>query len=613
MFNTAMLCLILLASSIMATVTVSALGADPDEVPPPVHAGPVNVMVVRDGDGYKLLRDGQPFFIKGAGGTASKKVLREAGANSIRTWGADDLDPVLDEAQRNGLMVTVGIWLGHERHGFNYNSADEVAEQYERVRQTILRYKDNPSVLLWGLGNEMEGYGKGDNAAIWSAINNLASMAHKLDPNHPTMTVVAEIGGERVQNIHRLCPDIDIVGINSYAGVSSIPKRYLDAGGVKPYIVTEFGPPGNWEVAKNEWGAVLEPTSTEKAEFYRKGYSLGINSQREICLGSYAFAWGNKQEATATWFGMLLNDGSRLGAVDVMTELWSGKSVPNRCPQIRGLKLQGSDEVDPGESIHAVLDASDPEGDALKVTWVLQEEPKSYTLGGDAQAAPPVHPEALVSGDAKQAEVRMPKAPGKYRLFAYVYDGQGGAAVANIAVHVKGIEIVPIGAAATLPLVIYGDSAQAAAPYAPTGFMGNVRSIKMNEHCETNPHAGKTCIRVDYEDPTGWGGVSWQNPGNDWGDQPGGWNLTGASRLTFWARGDKGGETVGFQFGLLHDKPFSDTAEGKLDQVKLTDQWQQFSMDLKGKDLTRIKTGFAWFVNGAGQTVTFYLGDIKFE
>src|SRR5436305_1091987 len=97
-------------------------------------------------------------------------------------------------------------------------------------------------------------------AAVWSAINSIAARAHKLDPNHPTFTVVAEIGGDRVKNIHRLCPEIDVVGINSYAGAATVPERYKKAGGTKPFVLTEFGPAGTWESKKNHYGAVPEPT-----------------------------------------------------------------------------------------------------------------------------------------------------------------------------------------------------------------------------------------------------------------------------------------------------------------------------------------------------------------
>jgi hypothetical protein len=333
--------------------------------------------------------------------------------------------------------VTVGIWLGHERHGFKYNDADQVAAQYENARQAILRYKDHPAVLMWGLGNEMEGYGKGDNAAIWSAINNLAGLAKQIDPNHPTMTVVAEIGGDRVKNIHRLCPNIDVVGINCYGGLPSLPERYRQVGGVKPYVVTEFGPPGVWETRRNKWGAVPELTSTQKAKVYRDGYRQGIARAKGLCLGAYAFAWGNKQEATATWFGMLLPDGARLGAVDAMTEVWTGQPPAQPCPVIDRLELQGSDEVDPGATVKASLTASSPKGDAFKVRWVLQQDVKDYNVGGDHREAPPTFPQAIVQSDRKSAEARLPKEAGIYRLYAYVYDTHGGAAVANVPIQVK--------------------------------------------------------------------------------------------------------------------------------------------------------------------------------
>ena len=56
--------------------------------------------------------------------------------------------------------------------------------------------------------------------------------------------------------------DIDIIGINSYGGGPSLAQRYKQAGGTKPYLVTEYGPPGIWEIGKNAWGAYPEPTST---------------------------------------------------------------------------------------------------------------------------------------------------------------------------------------------------------------------------------------------------------------------------------------------------------------------------------------------------------------
>jgi hypothetical protein len=387
--------------------------------------------------GWELTRNGSPYFIRGAGGDGSKELLAKLGGNSVRTWGTDQLQQKLDEAHKHGLTVAVGIWLGHERHGFNYNDPAQLARQQEMVKEVVVRYKDHPAVLLWGLGNEMEGSGKGDNAAIWTAINDLARQVKELDPGHPTMTVVAEIGPEKVAAIHRLCPAIDIMGINSYAGASSLPQRYRDAGGTKPYILTEFGPPGPWEVSKTAWGAPLEPSSTEKALSYRRAYQKAVVEANDLCLGSYAFLWGHKQEATATWFGMLLPDGSRLAAADVISSFWSGTPPSRRCPKIETLSVDSSIDIAPGSVIKATLVASDPDNDPLIVRWILQADPVSHQVGGDAQASPAIFPTAVVSSTAQQAQVRMPSDGGAYRLFAYVYDATGGAAVANIPLLVK--------------------------------------------------------------------------------------------------------------------------------------------------------------------------------
>jgi len=177
--------------------------------------------------------------------------LVEAGGNSIRTWGADGVGPLLDKAHQLGLTVTVGLWLGHERHGFDYQDDDAVVKQLEQAEASIKKYRHHPALLMWGIGNEMEG--DGGNPAVWYAVNHIARMAKSLDPNHPTVTVVAEAAPRKIQSVHRFCPDIDVVGLNTYGGVASIGKRYLDAGGKKPYLVTEFGPPGTWETGSTKW------------------------------------------------------------------------------------------------------------------------------------------------------------------------------------------------------------------------------------------------------------------------------------------------------------------------------------------------------------------------
>ena len=84
------------------------------------ETAPVPVRVERASNGWQLLRDGKPYFIKGGGGDGSKEVLARLGGNSFRTWGVgDDTQAKLDEAQKLGLAVSLGIWLRHKSDGFN--------------------------------------------------------------------------------------------------------------------------------------------------------------------------------------------------------------------------------------------------------------------------------------------------------------------------------------------------------------------------------------------------------------------------------------------------------------------------------------------------------------
>lgn len=168
--------------------------------------------------------------------------------------------------------------------------------------------------------------------------------------------------------------------------------------------------------------------------------------------------------------------------------------------------------------------------------------------------------------------------------------------------------------AVKLPFFVFDERGSTNNHYIPSGWMGNAKGITADENCTNNPHAGKTCLRYAYNGSDDWGGVAWQDPANDWGDLAGGWNLTGAKQLKFWARGEKGGETVSFKFGILGaDKKFSDSSTGAINDVKLTKEWAEYTIDLSGKDLSRIKSGFVWSVAGQGAPVVFYLDDIRFE
>jgi len=586
-------------------------------VAPAALAKAPKVDLVQLGDGqYQLRVDGKPFFIKGAGGDGPKDLLAESGGNSFRTWGVGPDTPArLQRAEDNGLMVSLGFWLGHERHGFDYTDQAALDAQKQMVREGVLKYRDHPNVLMWVLGNEMEGFEQGDNPRIWKHIQELAEMVKELDPNRPTATVVAEIGGQRVQSLNRYCPDIDILGINSYAGGPSIPQRYREAGGNRPYMLTEYGPAGTWETGRTAFGAAPELTSTQKADIYAQVWRQAIEAERDkLCLGGYAFTWGFKQEATATWFGMFLSDGSKLGAVDAMAREWTGQWPDNRCPQVQPLSVSGGQSVQAGQRITINLEASDPDGDDMTVEWRVHAEADEYNTGGDHEDPTRHYPDAVVESDLSHAVIDVPASAGIYRVYALVRDGHNAAAMANIPIHATAsaeqaaaqASAANDGKPADLPLWLYADGMRDQ-PFIPSGYMGGAAGITMTPDATDNPHTGDTVLKAEFNGTGGWAGVVWQDPANDWGDAKGGYDVSGAKALTFWARGQNGGEKVKFGLGLIgRDKPYFDTATAEIEPA-LTADWKQYNIPLTNRDLSRIKTGFYWV---AGQPVTFYLDDI---
>ena len=390
---------------------------------------PVEVQLSKSDDGWSLRRENKPYRIQGAGGPQSLELLAKLGGNSTRTWGIDQLENgKLDQAHRNGLTVAVGIWL---RHDLDYRDREQVDEQIALAMDGVRKYKNHPAVLLWGIGNEMEG--RGDNADVWKHVETIARLIKEEDPLHPTMTVIAEVGGDKLKNLHRHCPSVDIVGINAYGGAASIPDRYRKAGGTKPYVLAEFGPRGPWDFSKNDIGSVDEELGKVKAATYRDSF-LAVQADRQLCLGSYAFKWGHKQEATPTWFGMFLADGRKTSAVDVLAKEWSDKPLDNLCPRIDSLRLVGveSAEVKVNSKVAAELDAHDPEKKPLKVEWVLMADAKNHETGGYFQETPPSFNDNILESSDERVTFRVPKNPGLYRIFAYVGDGQGGADAANV-------------------------------------------------------------------------------------------------------------------------------------------------------------------------------------
>ena len=127
-----------------------------------------------------------------------------------------------------------------------------------------------------------------------------------------------------------------------------------------------------------------------------------------------------------------------------MQQLWTGAGPANRAPSIAPLRIDGRTALDsvtlaPGAAHTATVDARDADGDPLTYRWVVREESTATTIGGDPESLPAaVELRIADTGTAGTLRFTAAVAPGHYRLFVEVHDGQGHAAYANLPFRVAG-------------------------------------------------------------------------------------------------------------------------------------------------------------------------------
>ena len=167
--------------------------------------------------------------------------------------------------------------------------------------------------------------------------------------------------------------------------------------------------------------------------------------------------------------------------------------------------------------------------------------------------------------------------------------------------------------------VVFSDKNAKDNHYIPSGWMGDTGDIKLNDQTADNPHSGTTSIQFVYSakksQGQGWTGVYWQNPANNWGNKKGGFDLTGMTKLTFWARGAKGGEVIQrVMIGGIKGT-YPDSVMVEMGPIELTDTWKQYTVNLVGKDLSYINGGFGWTMTADlnPDGAIFYIDDIKYE
>jgi len=203
------------------------------------------------------------------------QLLKDLGANTIRIYQMPSADARVDGlyfypgarltfvhepnkeifrdlAGRYGILTIVGHFFGEWgigskalwENGTDYTDPDQRANLLDCVRVMVEEHKDEPYTLMWMLGNENFAPHDNDNAeteveAFLSLVNEAAGLIHAMDPNHPVALCNWDLAN--LEEIARLCPAVDIYGLNSYRWTFSEVWKQAQEILDRPVLLTEYG------------------------------------------------------------------------------------------------------------------------------------------------------------------------------------------------------------------------------------------------------------------------------------------------------------------------------------------------------------------------------------
>ncbi len=575
------------------------------------------------GEEWALKVDGEAFKLKGVTFGYDEDVnnydkyfqeLNFLGVNTIRTWGTGEhTEQLLDAAQKHNIKVMLGIWMRHGRPGMEADDSFDYLEDnagkekmYENAINIVKKYKDHPAVLLWGVGNEvyLNTATDKEKIAYSKLLERICKQIKTLDNNHPVASVEAWTFG--LECWEDYVPSLDIYGLNSYgpgAGVlsSELKKRNID----KPYVITEFGVMGEWDMPKDENDISIEPSDQQKYDAIAKGYHNWIENKNN-CLGVYVFHYGDSDEFVGPWL-LTHFKGKTRPQYWAIREAYTGKQPINLVPEIETFELLENTEKS-GKWVSVNLKASDVESEKLSAEFYYNQRTGSRKRRD--QLTPLEHKGDFSTG----FEILMPPEHGAIKVYAVVSDEYNNAGIATTSINVvdktaeKRKYLVP---RVELPFYVYKDNQDL--PYTPSAYMGDYEALSVNLNHKEDTHSGETAIKISYNASTGWYGIGFVDPADDWGDILGGYNISGAEIFSFWAKANITNVKINVGFGLIDDdKTYPDTAKN-MQEIVLTKNWKQYTIKTKRLDLSCIRSGFVLFSSPEGFDHEIYIDDIVFK
>jgi len=164
------------------------------------------------------------------------KMLDELGATGLRLVHFQHPQRVYDDADRIGLPV----WTEIPLNGVIDRTGEFRANVDEQMRELIRQNYNHPSVILWGIGNEVYA----TDPAVAETLGSAAATARAEDPSRPTVYAHCCQADDDPKAMVS-----DVIGFNRYFGwypdqkgsIGAWAERYHSLYPERPFAVSEYG------------------------------------------------------------------------------------------------------------------------------------------------------------------------------------------------------------------------------------------------------------------------------------------------------------------------------------------------------------------------------------
>jgi beta-galactosidase len=218
-------------------------------------------------------------------------LILEIGANAVRLAHYPHGDYVYAQCDRSGLLVWTEIPLvGSIVKGVEH-TPEFTANARQQLTELIRQHFNNPSVLFWGISNELSA-GKGDTGpdALLKALN---ALAHAEDPSRLTTQASLMLYGT-TESLNQIP---DVVAFNEYFGWYTGKPEDLGpwadtqhkADPRRPIGVSEYGA----GASTNQHDARLRRPFPMFHPWHPEEYQLVVHEQNWRAIAERPFVWGS--------------------------------------------------------------------------------------------------------------------------------------------------------------------------------------------------------------------------------------------------------------------------------------------------------------------------------